>query len=123
MSSSGTADGSDRHAGLSRLSTRAIYSCAAAAATALESLTIAASMSAKPDLAPNDPRRDPKFALLWAAMAEADWLAFTGEEDSPQLRELMAAHRRLVVRQRTRRIVLLVLLVLACATGALFLLR
>ena len=82
-----------------------------------------ASMSAKPDLAPNDPRRDPKFALLWAGMAEADWLAFTGEDDSPQMRELMAAHRRLVVRQRTRRMVLMALAVLACAAAALLLLR
>jgi hypothetical protein len=82
-----------------------------------------AAMSAKPDLSPNDPRRDPKFATLWAAMAEADWLDFAGEDDSPQLRELMAVHRRLVLRQRARRIVVVALVVLGCAAAALLLLR
>ncbi|MCC7137574.1 MAG: hypothetical protein IT460_04000 [Planctomycetes bacterium] len=79
-------------------------------------------MPAKPTLSPDDARRDPEFAILWAAMAEADWLDFTGEEDSPQLRELLAAHRRLKIRRRNRRILIAVLLVLACAAGALVLL-
>lgn len=79
-------------------------------------------MSTNPDLAPDDPRRDPEFAVLWAAMAEADWLEFTVDEDSPQLRELLAAHRRLKIRRGNRRTLVAVLLVLAFAAGALVLL-
>lgn len=79
-------------------------------------------MSTAPELPQDDPRRDPAFSVLWAAMAEADWLDFTGEEDSPQLRKLLAAHRRLVVRRRNTRIVLAVVLGLACAGGLLTLL-
>ena len=79
-------------------------------------------MSTTPELPENDPRQDPEFAVLWGAMAEADWIDLTGEEDSPQLRELLAAHRRLVVPRRNTWILLAVVIGLAGAVGLLTLL-
>ena len=80
-------------------------------------------MSSRTKPAHADLRRDPEFAVLWAAMAEADWLEFTGDDDSPQLRELMAGHRRLVVRRRVRRILVAVFSALALGVCGLLLLR
>jgi hypothetical protein len=71
-------------------------------------------------LPPDDPRRDPEFAILWAAMAESDWLEFLGEEDSPQLRLLLDAHRQFVFRRRIRRILIAVLALACGATVLLF---
>ena len=80
-------------------------------------------MSSRTKPAHADLRRDPEFAVLWAAMAEADWLEFTGDGDSPQLRELMAGHRRLVVRRRVRLILVAVFSALALGVCGLLLLR
>jgi hypothetical protein len=79
-------------------------------------------MSETPELAKEDPRRKPEFAVLWAAMAEADWLEFTGEEDSEALRILLREYQRLKARRRRRLLLLLSLLLVACTVGVVLLL-